>query len=48
MSEGNKMLLQRGALRFPQPFMENRLKLKEWLGGQVAQIKLDPYQPGLF
>jgi DNA processing protein len=48
MPEGNIMLLQKGALGFPHPFIENRLKLKEWLDGQAAQIKPDPTQLGLF
>jgi DNA processing protein len=48
MPEGNKMLLQKGAIGFPHPFIENRLKLKEWLDGQAAQIKPDPTQLGLF
>lgn len=48
MPEGNKMLLQKGALGFPHPFTENRLKLKDWLGEKSAQIKSDPTQLGLF
>jgi DNA processing protein len=48
MLEGNKMLLQKGAMGFPHPFTANRLKLKEWLDAQAALVKPDPYQPGLF
>jgi predicted Rossmann fold nucleotide-binding protein DprA/Smf involved in DNA uptake len=48
MPEGNKLLLQKGALKFPHPFQEDRLKLKEWLENQAAQIKSEPTQPGLF
>lgn len=48
MPEGNKLLLQKGALGFPHPFTENRLKLKEWLDAEATQIKPDPFQPGLF
>jgi predicted Rossmann fold nucleotide-binding protein DprA/Smf involved in DNA uptake len=48
MPEGNKLLLQKGALDFPHPFAENRLKLKEWLGDQAAKVNPDPYQPVLF
>jgi predicted Rossmann fold nucleotide-binding protein DprA/Smf involved in DNA uptake len=48
MPEGNKMLMEKGALGFPHPFKENRLKLKEWLDAQATQIKPDPTQPGLF
>ncbi len=48
MPEGNKQLLQKGALGFPHPFKEDHLKLKQWLETQSAQIKPDAYQPGLF
>ncbi len=49
MPEGNKMLLQKGALSFPHPFKENHLKLKEWLDNQAAQGKQpESYQPRLF
>jgi DNA processing protein len=48
MPEGNKMLMEKGALGFPHPFKENCLKLKGWLDAQTTQIKLDPPQPGLF
>ncbi len=48
MPEGNTALLQKGALAFPHPFKENRLKLKEWLDTQAAQVKVEPSQPKLF
>lgn len=48
MPEGNRALIQKGALSFPHPFMEDRRKLKEWLDIQSSQIKPEPYQPGLF
>jgi hypothetical protein len=32
MPEGNKHLLQRGAVGFPHPFPESSLKLAKWLG----------------
>lgn len=48
MPEGKKMLLQRGALGFPYPLNPNQLKLREWMDEQVAQIKPEPHQPGLF
>ena len=47
-TEGNKMLLQKGALRFPYPFQTHPLKLKEWLDTQTAHIRPEPFQPGLF
>jgi DNA processing protein len=48
MPEGNTLLLQKGALGFPHPFTEDRRKLRDWLEAQAAQIKPEPYQPGLF
>jgi predicted Rossmann fold nucleotide-binding protein DprA/Smf involved in DNA uptake len=48
MPEGNKMLLQKGALKFPHPFPEHPLKLKAWLEAQAAQAKAKPVQPSLF
>lgn len=48
MPEGNKLLLEKGGLKFPYPFPEHHLKLKEWLDRESAQIKPEPYQPGLF
>jgi predicted Rossmann fold nucleotide-binding protein DprA/Smf involved in DNA uptake len=32
MPDGNKLLLQRGALPFPHPFQEPPLRLVKWLG----------------
>jgi predicted Rossmann fold nucleotide-binding protein DprA/Smf involved in DNA uptake len=48
MPEGNKMLLQKGAIGFPHPFQGDRRKLHEWLEAQPVQIKPEPHQPGLF
>ncbi len=48
MPEGNKILLQKGAIGFPHPFQEDRLHLRDWLETQAAQIKPEPHQPGLF
>lgn len=48
MPEGNKMLLQKGAIGFPHPFKEDRRKLRDWLEAQAVQIKPEPHQPGLF
>jgi len=48
MPEGNKLLIQKGALPFPHPFPEHPLKLKTWLEEQSAKIKTDPQQPSLF
>jgi len=48
MPEGNKLLLQKGAIGFPHPFQEDRRKLRDWLELQAAQIKPKPFQPDLF
>lgn len=48
MPEGNKLLLEKGGLKFPYPFLEHHLKLKEWLDREAFQIKPEPFQPGLF
>jgi len=49
MPEGNKMLLQKGALGFPHPFNEDRRKLKEWLDSRASQVTPpEPHQPRLF
>lgn len=48
MPEGNKMLLQKGAIGFPHPFQGERRNLRDWLEDHTSQVKLEPYQPGLF
>jgi len=48
MPEGNKLLLQKGALGFPHPYKEDRLKFKEWLDNKAALVKQEHFQPGLF
>jgi len=48
MPEGNQILLQKGGLKFPHPFPEHPLKLKDWLEKETAQINSEPSQPGLF
>jgi predicted Rossmann fold nucleotide-binding protein DprA/Smf involved in DNA uptake len=48
MPEGNKLLLQRGALSFPHPFKEPPVKLSEWMKTQAASLPTEPSQPSLF
>jgi hypothetical protein len=48
MPEGNKLLLQRGALPFPHPFKQPPVKLARWLKEQAAGLPADPSQPSLF
>jgi len=48
MSEGNKLLLQRGALPFPHPFKEPPVKLPEWMKTKAASLPAEPGQPSLF
>lgn len=48
MPEGNKMLLQRGALAFPHPFREAPTKLPNWMMEAAAGLPSQPSQPSLF
>jgi predicted Rossmann fold nucleotide-binding protein DprA/Smf involved in DNA uptake len=48
MPEGNKLLLQKGALPFPQPFKQTPLNLAKWLEEKAASQPRAPVQPGLF
>jgi len=48
MPEGNKLLIQKGALPFPHPFKETPLKLAKWLEEKAASQQRAPIQPGLF
>lgn len=48
MPEGNKMLLQRGALAFPHPFREAPTKLPNWMREAAAGLPSQPSQPSLF
>lgn len=49
MPEGNKLLLQKGALAFPHPFKEAPIKLPDWLKEKAASLHLrQPSQPSLF
>jgi predicted Rossmann fold nucleotide-binding protein DprA/Smf involved in DNA uptake len=48
MPEGNKLLLQKGALAFPHPFKDKPVKLPEWLKERAAELPAQPTQPGLF
>lgn len=48
MPDGNKLLLQKGALSFPHPFKEPPLKLPDWLSEKAASLPQQPSQPGLF
>jgi len=48
MPEGNKLLLQKGALPFPHPFKEPPIKLPNWMEKQAAYFSRRPNQPSLF
>ncbi|HLO31482.1 MAG TPA: DNA-processing protein DprA [Anaerolineales bacterium] len=48
MPEGNKLLLQKGGLAFPHPFMDAPVKLPEWLKEKAASVPAPPSQPSLF
>src|SRR3989304_8897257 len=49
MPEGNKLLLQKGALSFPHPFKETPAKLPEWMREKTTRLPpAQPSQPSLF
>ena len=48
MPEGNKLLLQKGALPFPHPFKEPPIKLPDWMKEKAASLPQKPNQPSLF
>jgi predicted Rossmann fold nucleotide-binding protein DprA/Smf involved in DNA uptake len=48
MPDGNKLLLQKGALPFPHPFREPPLKLAGWLGEKAIRLPKAPSQMELF
>jgi DNA processing protein len=47
MPEGNKLLLQRGALPFPHPFKEPPVKLSGWMKTHADSLPFQPSQPSL-
>jgi len=47
MPDGNRLLLQKGALTFPHPFPEHYSKLSDWLQAHAASDKPRPKQLGL-
>ncbi len=48
MPEGNKLLLQRGALAFSHPFKDPPVKLPDWMKEKSASLPSQPSQPNLF
>ncbi len=48
MPEGNKLLLQKGALPFPHPFKEPPVNLPGWLKEKASTFPSRPEQPNLF
>jgi predicted Rossmann fold nucleotide-binding protein DprA/Smf involved in DNA uptake len=48
MPEGNKLLLQKGALAFPHPFKGLPIKLPTWMKEKAASLPAQPSQPSLF
>jgi DNA processing protein len=48
MPEGNRLLLQKGALAFPHPFKESPLHLATWLKERASDLPTRPEQPNLF
>jgi predicted Rossmann fold nucleotide-binding protein DprA/Smf involved in DNA uptake len=47
MPEGNKFLLQKGALVFPHPFKDKPVKLPDWLKEKSSGFSNKPVQPNL-
>lgn len=47
MPEGNKLLLQKGALPFPHPSKVPPVKLPEWMKTQANSLPSQPSQPSL-
>jgi predicted Rossmann fold nucleotide-binding protein DprA/Smf involved in DNA uptake len=48
MPEGNRLLLQKGALSFPHPFRDMPVKLQAWLKDKASNLPIRPEQPNLF
>ena len=48
MPDGNKLLLQKGALAFSHPFKDKPVKLPEWLKEKTTSLPSQPTQPSLF
>jgi DNA processing protein len=48
MPDGNKLLLQKGALPFPHPFSEPPLQLARWLAEKAGNLPKAPSQIELF
>lgn len=48
MPDGNKILLQKGALAFPHPFKDKPVKLPEWLKEKANTLPSKPSLPNLF
>ncbi len=48
MPDGNKLLLQKGALAFPHPFKEAPVKLPAWMKEKASSLPAPPSQPSLF
>jgi hypothetical protein len=48
MLDGNKLLLQKGALAFPHPFKDASVKLPDWIKAKAANFLSAPNQLNLF
>jgi len=47
MPDGNKLLLQKGAIGFPHPFKQESLNLQAWLDLHSSNYRSKPMQPNL-
>jgi len=48
MPEGNRLLIEKGAIAFPHPFPEHYSKLADWLQEHSSSTQAGPLQLGLF
>ncbi len=48
MPEGNRLLAEKGALRFPYPQPGEKCDIRQWLAGKETTPTAAPFQPGLF
>ena len=48
MPDGNRLLMQKGALPFPHPFREPPVTLPDWMKARAASLPSQPNQLGMF
>jgi predicted Rossmann fold nucleotide-binding protein DprA/Smf involved in DNA uptake len=48
MPEGNRLLIDKGASRFPYPPKDGDCDIRQWLAGKGTAATAEPFQPSLF